>query len=90
MHRNQNKNIMDIKFSINSKLIDNTQLIRLCILDKNSKYIFNFIKNNGDLGSNQWFDWIGEFSNGLFMVKLNGKFNFINKDCKFISEQWFD
>lgn len=90
MHRNQNKNIMDIKFSINSELIDKTQLIRLCILGKNSKYIFNFITNNGDLMSNQWFDNVGDFFNGFARVKLNDKgYNFINTEGQLFSEQWF-
>lgn len=36
------------------------------------------------------FDWCGTFGNGYAMIKLDGKYNYINSDGKLISEQWFD
>ena len=51
----------------------------------------NFINNNGEFISNQWFDGVNEFRNGYAWVKLNGKYNFINTEGQLVSpNQWFD
>lgn len=37
------------------------------------------------------FDYVGDFSEGLGLVKKNGKFGFVNKDGRFvIKPQFFD
>jgi hypothetical protein len=36
------------------------------------------------------FDYCGNFYEGLAWVKLNGKYNYINSDCKLLSDKWFD
>lgn len=36
------------------------------------------------------FDWVECFVDGFAMVELDGKCNYINEDCKIISDQWFD
>ena len=53
---------------------------------------YNFINTEGQLVSNQWFDWIGEFNEkeGFAQVKLNGKWNFINAKGQLLSQQGFD
>ena len=53
----------------------------------NGKY--NFCNKNGLL-SKQWFDYCSDFNNGFAPVKLNDKWNLIDNQGKYISEQWFD
>ena len=36
------------------------------------------------------FNYVGDFTNGLAMVKLNNQYNFINTDGKIISDKMFD
>ena len=36
------------------------------------------------------FDWMDDFYDGFAAVKLNGKWNFINTNGQFLSQQWFD
>ncbi len=36
------------------------------------------------------FDYFGDFHEGLFRVKLNGKYNYIDENNKLLSNQWFD
>ena len=36
------------------------------------------------------FDWMGDFYDGFAAVKLNGKWNFINKEGQFLSHEWFN
>ena len=65
-----------------------------------SEYIDDYgrIKINGKMNilkgrklvSDQWFDSIGEFCNGLVGVRLNGKCNFIDTEGKLLSDQWYD
>ena len=45
---------------------------------------------NCNLISKQWFDYIGYFENGITMVRLNKKYNFIDTNGKLLSQQWFD
>lgn len=54
----------------------------------NGKY--NFINTEGQLLSNQWFDWAGNFNEGFAIVKLNDKYNFINTEGQLLSKQWFE
>ena len=54
----------------------------------NGKY--NFINTEGQLLSNQWFDWAGNFNEGFAIVKLNDKYNFINTEGQFLSNEWFE
>ena len=39
---------------------------------------------------NEIFDYVGDFSRGLALVELNGKWNYIDTDGKLLSEKWFD
>ena len=50
------------------------------------------IKNHLENGENprNIFDDVYDFNNGLSRVKLNHKFNLINREGCFISDQWFD
>ena len=51
----------------------------------------NFINQNYELLSNQWFDNTADFINGFAIVKLNGKWNFIKPDGEYLSpNQWFE
>lgn len=53
---------------------------------------FNLITENGKFLSEQWFDWIGDFENGLALVQRereNPRFNYIDKEGKIISDEWF-
>ena len=36
------------------------------------------------------FDWMDDFYDGFAAVKLNGKWNFINKEGQFLSHKWFN
>ncbi len=36
------------------------------------------------------FDWVDDFKDGFAAVKLNDKWNFINTNGQFLSQQWFD
>ena len=36
------------------------------------------------------FDYVYKFHEGYAGVRLNGKYNFINTECKILSQQWFD
>ena len=36
------------------------------------------------------FDWMDDFYDGFAEVKLNGKWNFINKEGQFLSHEWFN
>ena len=36
------------------------------------------------------FDYVGNFNDGFAWVELNGKWNFINQEGSFLSDQWFD
>ena len=51
---------------------------------------WNFINTAGEYLTDQWFDWVGNFSQGFAKVQLKGKYNYINTDGKLISDQWFD
>ena len=50
-----------------------------------------FLKDDGTLLSNLWFDVVWGFVDGFIKVYLNGKgWNFLNPEGKLISDQWFD
>ena len=36
------------------------------------------------------FDYISDFREDFAIVKLNNKYNFINKNCELLTERWFD
>ena len=50
---------------------------------------YNFITTEGQLLSQQWFDWANVSKYGFAEVNLNGKCNFINAKGEFLSNQWF-
>ena len=45
------------------------------------------LAEKGDLSG---FDYIGDFENDFAIVSLNDKFNFVDRNCKLLSKQWFD
>ncbi len=46
------------------------------------------LAKKGDLSG---FDYIGDFDkNGLAIVELNDKFNFVDTNCKLVSQKWFN
>lgn len=53
---------------------------------------WNFIDVNGKIISKKWFDWVGDFNEGIALVKkADGKlFNFIDRNGKLISDEWLD
>ena len=61
----------------------------VAIVKLNDKY--NLINREGQLLSNQWFDYADDFWDGVATrVKLNNKYNFINIEGRLLSNQWFD
>ena len=43
------------------------------------------------MNTDNWFQNIGYFYDGVAVVRMpNGKWNYINKDGKFLSDVWFD
>ena len=57
----------------------------------NNKYNFINIISNGDEYlplSNEWFNEIGDFKDGIANVNLNGKYNFINTKGEYLFEKW--
>lgn len=59
-------------------------------VSKDADNTMNLIDTNGNLLSDQWFDGIWKFEEGLAAVVLNGKYNFIDTKGRLISNQWFD
>ena len=45
------------------------------------------LAKKGDLSG---FDYIGDFENDFAIVSLNDKFNFVDTNCKLLSQKWFD
>ena len=61
-----------------AELIDGNYTVH-CVFDTFGRFL-----------SQQWFDYAGDFREGLARVELNGKWNFIDRDVRFLSKQWFD
>ena len=61
---------------------------KLVIVTLNGKQ--NYMKPNGKLLSDTWFDWCEDFQDGFGMVGLNGEKNYIKSDGTFLSDIWFD
>ena len=51
---------------------------------------YSLTNKNGELITKQWFDYIGDFENGLSKVSKKGRWNFINQNGELISKQWFE
>lgn len=51
---------------------------------------YNVMFANGEMLSEQWFDWICHFDGGFARVELNGKYNYIGTDGVLLSKHWFD
>ena len=51
----------------------------------------NFLKQDGGLLTDQWFDWAEDFHEGFAVVTLRGRgLNFIKRDGTLLTDQWFD
>ena len=52
---------------------------------------YNFINKQGELLSEQWFNWVGIFHKGFARVRREDNlYNFITKQGKILSEKWFE
>ena len=52
---------------------------------------YNLIDANGKLLSDEWFEWIDYFHDGLAKVqRAYEKYNYIGKDGKLLSNEWFN
>ena len=58
------------------------------VVGLNGKY--NFVNQEGELLSDQWFGSAHDFRDGFATVLLNRKCNFINQEGRLLSDQWFD
>ena len=51
---------------------------------------YNLITANGKLLSDEWFEWVDYFHDGLAKVqRAYDKYNYIDKNGKILSEEWF-
>ena len=50
---------------------------------------YNFINKQGELLSEQWFNWVGIFHKGFARVRREDKWNFIDKKGNYLSDEWF-
>lgn len=60
----------------------------IAIVGKDNK--FNYIKSDGMLIGDMWFDFCDDFEDGWGKVRLNGKANFINSDGQLLLDTWAD
>ena len=51
---------------------------------------YNYIRDDGSVVSDVWFDSVDEGYYGLHQVELGGKYNFLRNDGGLVSEEWFD
>ena len=52
---------------------------------------YNYIDKQGELLSEQWFNWVGIFHKGFARVRRSDNlYNFITKQGKILSEKWFE
>ena len=51
---------------------------------------WNFMNENEEIISNQWFDTTYSFSEGFARVIIDGKYNFINEEGQKLCKEWFD
>ena len=49
----------------------------------------NFIDEQGNYISKQWFDKADEFHEGFAIIVINGRCNFIDEQGKYISREWY-
>ena len=53
--------------------------------------LYNFIDKNGKYLSDEWFDWVDDFYDGVAIVKRYDElYNFINKEGKYLSDEGFN
>lgn len=56
---------------------------------KNAEGKCNYIKPNGELLSDVWYDDAFDFNDGCGVVKYKGKYNFLNTLGELVSDKWF-
>ncbi len=56
------------------------------IYEANGKYAFGTKRTMID---NMWYDQIYPFHNGTRLVRIGNKYNYVDKQCKLISKEWF-
>ena len=53
--------------------------------------LYNFIDKNGKYLSDEWFDWVDDFYDGVAIVKrYDDLYNFIDKEGKYLSDEGFN
>ena len=58
------------------------------VIKRNDKY--NYISENGDLLSSEWFDCAWSFEDGYARVLKNNKFNYIDTKGNLLFKEWYD
>ena len=62
----------------------------LTIVKRVSDEKYNLITADGKLLSDEWFEWVDYFHDGLAKVqRAYDKYNYIDKNGKILSEEWF-
>lgn len=56
----------------------------------NNEGAFNFLRKDGTLLSETWFDGCGNFTGNFAKVQACGKSNYLTKSGQIVSETWFD
>ena len=51
--------------------------------------LWNYITIKGEILLDKWLEYVYDFDNGVGKVQIDGNYNFINKDGKFISKENF-
>lgn len=52
--------------------------------------IYNYVDEDNNLLSKQWYTFCEDFSDGLGRIQVNNYWNFINTDGYLLSKQWFN
>ena len=53
--------------------------------------LYNFIDKQGNILSNEWFDWVIDFNEGIARVqRVDNLYNFIDVQGKYLFNKWFN
>lgn len=70
--------------------METTQKDGLAIAKRVSDKKYNFLDANRNYLFDEWFDFVGDFSDGLARIKRSDKkYNYIGEDGKILSDEWF-
>lgn len=51
---------------------------------------YNYIRRNGELLLDDWYDGLNDFHLGFAVIEKDGKFNYVDKEGNILSRTWFD